>query len=73
VTSPSGEDEAKWVQYEQEVDAKRRKLSVAQKRRARKRAGRGAAEAGRGRGGNSHSPPALVHRVAPTSPRLELP
>jgi hypothetical protein len=39
-TSPSGSDEAKWVQYEQEVDAKRRKLSVKQKRRARKRAGR---------------------------------
>jgi hypothetical protein len=43
VTSPSGEDEAKWVLYEQEVDAKRRKLSVAQKRRARKKAGRRAA------------------------------
>jgi hypothetical protein len=28
------------VSYEQEVDAKRRKLSVAQKRRARKKAGR---------------------------------
>ena len=40
VTSPSGSDEAKWVQYEQEVDAKRRKLSVKQKRRARKRAER---------------------------------
>jgi hypothetical protein len=46
VTSPSGEDEAKWVQYEQEVDAKRRKLSVAQKRRARKKAGRRVVEEG---------------------------
>jgi hypothetical protein len=45
VTSTSGEDEAKLVQYaEKEVDAKRRKLSVAQKRRARKKAGKREAE-----------------------------
>ena len=39
-TSPGSGEEAQWVQYEQEVDAKRRKLSVAQKRRARRKAGR---------------------------------
>jgi hypothetical protein len=48
VTSPSGEDEAKWVQY-QEEEAKRRKLSVKQKKRAKKRAGRRGVEVARER------------------------
>jgi hypothetical protein len=70
VTSPSGEDETKWVSYEQEVDAKRRKLSVKQKRRARKRAGRRAAEeASEGAAEAASSAPVLAPPV-PALPSL---
>ena len=43
-SSGNSGEETQWVQYEQEEDAKRRKLSVKQKRRARRRADKRAAQ-----------------------------